>query len=206
MPKLTGLAALMFLCSSVWAQGEPGLLHLRVVQGEGAVYAMGGRATRGIVVQVADELGKPLAGVTVTFRLPERGPSGQFREGGLSAVVKTEADGRAEVWGMQWNNESGSFELRITAAKGEARAGTVCPLYLSDAPVLRSDNVAGGRVATPKVGHSKKKLWIALGLVAAASAAIAGMAGRSSGVAGVPPAGVVNPPKIGVPTITVTHP
>jgi hypothetical protein len=57
------------------------IIQLRVIEGEGAVYAPGSRATRGITVQVTDETGQPLEGVAVSFRLPEEGAGGTFASG-----------------------------------------------------------------------------------------------------------------------------
>jgi hypothetical protein len=186
----------------VWAQ-EPSLLQLRVVQGEGTVYAAGSRATRGVTVQVTDETGKPVEGATVSFRLPESGPTGEFSQGGKTEIVNTAGDGRAEVWGMQWSRDVGSFEMRVTAAKGAARGGVVCPLYLSDAVVLRTDATA----PMPEARRSRKKLWIVVGAVAAASVAVIGMAGGSS--VGPTAAGAITggvPTTIGAPTITIGRP
>jgi hypothetical protein len=69
-------------------------------------------------VQVTDETGKPVNGASVSFRLPEDGPTGEFRAGGRTEIVTTGADGKAEAWGMQWNTQTGSLDLRIIAAKG----------------------------------------------------------------------------------------
>ena len=117
------------------AQNDPAILLIHIVEGEGAVYAIGSRATRGVTVQVTDETGKPVDSAAVSFRLPDDGPTGEFSSGMRTEIVPTGADGRANVWGMQWNRVTGPLEVRITAAKGEARAGTVCGLYLSNALV-----------------------------------------------------------------------
>ncbi len=189
------------LCISLpcWAQ-DPTILQLRVVQGEGSVYAAGSRATRGVIIEVTDETGKPVEGAAVTFRLPDQGPTGQFNSGTRTEIVATTADGRAEVWGMQWGREAGAFDLRVTAAKGATRGGMLCVLYLSDAPVLKSSETAQQRTA----GGSKKKLWITLGLAAAASVAVIGMAGSKApaAIAG----GTVESVRIGTPTITIGRP
>jgi hypothetical protein len=172
-------------------------LQLRVVQGEGTVYAAGSRATRGVIVEVTDETGKPVEAAAVSFRLPEQGPSGEFSSGKRLEILSTGPDGRAEVWGMQWARETGAFELRITAAKGSARGGVVSGLYLSDALKV-------AETAPAKVGSSKKKLWITLALGAAAAGAVVGMAGSAPPAAIAP--GTVESVRIGVPTITIGRP
>jgi hypothetical protein len=171
---------------------QPGL-RIRILEGEGDTYALGSRATRGITVQVTAETGEPVSEAAVTFRLPDSGPGGTFASGGRTEVIVTGPDGRVTVWGMQWNRVPGPFEVRITAAKGEARAGTVCPLALIDAPQTGLE---------PSRGH--KKLWIALAGVGAAVAAVAAASSGSSPGAAPPPA--VNAPRIGAPTITIGRP
>jgi hypothetical protein len=175
-------------------------LQIRIVEGEGLAYGIGSRATRGITVQVTDETGKPVEGTTVSFKLPDEGPGGAFSSGAKTEIATTGSDGRANVWGMQWNRTRGMFEVRITAVKGQARAGTVCPLYLNDAPVSRverPESRVGGN-------SSHKLLWI--GLIAAAAAG-AGAAALSGGKQGSTPAPVNGgPPVFGTPTISVGHP
>lgn len=187
----------MVLCISLpsWAQ-DPAVLHLRVVQGEGTVYAAGSRATRGVVVEISDETGAPVEAAAVTFRLPELGPTGEFSSGKRTETMTTGSDGRAEVWGMQWGREVGAFELRITAAKGTARGGVVSGLYLSDA-------LKAADAAPAKVG-GKKKVWIALALTAAAAGAVIGMAGSAPPAAIAP--GTVESVRIGNPTILIGRP
>ena len=185
----------------VWtARGEdPAALQIRVVEGEGAIYQIGSRATRGLTVEVSDETGKPVEGATVSFRLPEDGAGGVFSTGAKTEIVTTHADGRAAVWGMQWNRSAGSFEVRITALKGQTRAGAVCGMYLS-APVP-------GKDAPPAKTHSSssghKWLWIALAVAGAAGAGVAtmGLAGKAS-----PAAAPATPLQIGSPTIGLGHP
>lgn len=200
MKRLRVALLILSLPLTIWAQGDPAVLQLRVVQGEGAVYASGSRATRGVVVQVTDETGRPVESATVSFRLPEQGPTGTFSSGQRTEIASTDANGRVEVWGMQWSRETGGFELRITAAKGQVRGSVVCPLYLSAAPVLSRD-----RDAAPQhsLTHKKTKLWIAVGLAAAAGFAAAGVAGKSAPAA---TAAASTAPQIGTPTIAIVRP
>jgi hypothetical protein len=158
------------------------------------------------VVQVTDETGKPVADAAVSFRLPDEGPTGEFGGGGKTEIVKTGADGRAEVWGMQWSKQSGQLEMRITASKGQTRGGVVCALYLSDAPVLKSANDREPAPVHKVKGHSRKKLWVGIALAAGASVAVAGVSGGKPSPTPSVPGAVVNPPTIGAPTIVVTRP
>jgi hypothetical protein len=179
-------------------EDNPALLQIRVIEGEGVAYPLGGRATRGVTVQVTDETGKPIENTSVSFRLPEEGPSGTFSNGSRLEIATTKADGRASAWGMQWNRTEGSFEIRITAVKGQARAGTVCAIYLSKA------TAETGSSSPVKLARSHKWLWITLAVAGGAGVAVAvgALAGKSS----TPVGPSVTPTTIGTPTIVIGHP
>ncbi|MGH9630117.1 MAG: hypothetical protein ACRD7E_17510 [Bryobacteraceae bacterium] len=179
------------------AGGEPTLLQIRVVEGEGAVHRAGRRAGQPLTVQVTDETGKPVAEAAVSFRLPEEGPTGVFPNGLKTDVVITGKDGRASAGGIRWNETPGSLEIRITASKGEIRAGTVTAQYI--AGTEEADQVPG---KTPGNGASRSK-WIVIGAIVAGAAAgglVWGLSG-GNGSGSAPP-----PPQIGNPTIIVGRP
>lgn len=173
------------------------ILQVKVVDGDRAVYAAGSRSTRGVAVLVTDESGTPVEGATVSFRLPDEGPTGVFSSGTRSEIATTRSDGRAGVWGMQWNRTPGSFEMRITISKGQARAGTVCVLFLSDSP-----ETAGMAHAGPH--RSRKWLWIALAVGGGAAAGVA--AAALGGKTAAPAAANIPGLQIGAPTIILGHP
>ena len=179
---------------------EPAVLQVRVIEGEGVVYPVGSRATRGITVQVTDETGRPVDGASVSFRLPAEGAGGAFATGAKTEIATTRADGRASVWGMQWNRTVGSFEIRVTAEKGQTRAGTVCSQSLTDALSPR-DASSTGHIGSG--GH--KWLWITLAVAGAAGAGVA-----ASGVIGksVPAAAATSTigVQIGAPSINLGRP
>lgn len=178
---------------------NPAILQIRVLEGEGVAYPLGGRATRGVTVQVTDETGKPIEAASVSFRLPDEGPSGAFSNGSRTEITTTKADGRASAWGMQWNRTEGSFEIRITAAKGQARAGTVCAVYLSKLTA----SAESGSSAPLKIARSHKWLWIGLAAAGAAGAVIAASALRGKSV---PVGPAATPTTIGIPTIVIGAP
>lgn len=177
------------------------IIQLKVVEGEGVVYRTGSRATRGLTVLVTDETGKPVENAAVSFRLPEQGASGLFSSGLRTEVVTTGADGRATVWGMQWNKSPGPVEIRVTAVKDQARAGIVSTQYLSDALAPK----AGGEGTFTASHKGHKWLWIAL--VAGAGAG-AGMAFGSHGSNSSGSAAASSVPSIiiGTPSVIVGHP
>jgi hypothetical protein len=148
-------------------------------------------------VVVTDETGRPVEGATVSFTLPAEGPGGVFSTGGRTEIAATRADGRAAVWGMQWNRTAGTFEIRITAVKGQARAGMVSSQSLSNAPEAREEGA--GKVRRAGGGH--KLLWISLVVAGAAAAGVAGVAARKPSAATA--ASSVTPLKIGTPTISL---
>jgi hypothetical protein len=180
---------------------DPAILQIHVTEGGGAVYSIGSRATRGVTVQVTDETGKPVEGASVSFRLPENGPAGTFASGLRTEVINTGPDGCAQVWGMQWNRTAGPFEMRITAASGETRAGAIVPLYLTEA-LLAAD--PQGDLKPGGGGGGNKKLWISLAIAGAAVVALAAASGGSN--TGAAAASTVSGPRIGLPTIVIGRP
>ena len=186
------------------AQSDPDILLIRIVEGEGAVYPIGSRATRGVTVQVTDETGKPVNNAAVVFRLPEDGPTGTFSSGTQMEAVTTTADGRANVWGMQWNRVTGPLEVHITAAKGQARAGTVCGLYLSASESRNAEARMAGKAGILSRWQSHKKIWIGVGIAAAAFVSVAAVSSR--GTPSVASAAGVNAPQIGTPSIIIGKP
>jgi len=138
--------------------------------------------------------------VSVSFRLPEEGPGGTFANASRSDIETTKADGKASVWGMQWNRTEGSFEIRITAVKGQARAGTVCAVYLSK---VTSTTAESGTTAPFKLARNHKWLWIAAGVAGAAGVVVAAAALRGKAT---PLGPTVTPTLIGNPSIVLGQP
>jgi hypothetical protein len=186
------------LALAVSADGSV-IVQLRVVEGEGATYRTGTRATRGVTVLVTDEAGLPLDMASVSFRLPDQGASGTFSSGLRTEVVTTGPDGRASVWGMQWNKTAGTIQIHITAVKEQARTGIVSTQYLSDALAAK----AGGEgVFTASHSGGHKWLWIAaIAGVAAGGAAFALLRSK-----GTPSPTATTGLSVGAPSITVGQP
>ena len=191
----------LLCCVLAWAipSNASVIIQLKVVEGEGMVYRTGARASRGLTVLVTDEAGKPVSNAAVSFRLPDSGPSGLFSTGLRTEIVNTGADGRASVWGMQWNKTAGPMEIRVTAVKDQARAGIISTQYLNDtaAPQAGSEGVF-------KASHKSKTRWLLIGALVGGAAA-AGMAfgqSHSATPAAVAPASL----SIGTPSIIVGHP
>ena len=184
------------------------ILQVRVVEGEGTVYPPGSRGARGLVVQVSDETGRPVAGAAVSFRLPDEGPSGLFANGLRSELAISDAQGRASVRGLQVNRVAGPFEIRITVAKDQIRAGTISRQYIADSRAATASTASSQQpVSTPPVVAPSKSRgkWIALTLilVGAAGGGVAYALSQNKSQASAP----VQPAlSIGAPVITIGKP
>jgi hypothetical protein len=176
------------------------IIQLKVVEGEGVTYRTGARAARGITVLVTDETDRPVENAAVSFRLPDQGPSGVFNSGRNTEVVTTSADGRATVWGMQWNKSAGPVEIRITAVKDDARAGIVATEYLNDTVVPQT-----GGEGIFKASHKGRGKWLLIGALAGGAAAAGIAFGHAQGAKTNPTAPSVGI-SIGSPSIIVGHP
>jgi hypothetical protein len=111
--------------------GEPAWLQIRVLAGEGAIHPARGRSTHPLVVQVIDEGNRPVQTAVVGFRLPEEGPGGSFVNGLKTELVTTDSEGKASLSGFQASELMGAFQIRVTAAKGKARAGIVISQHVA---------------------------------------------------------------------------
>jgi hypothetical protein len=109
------------------------ILRITVVSGEAAVHPPGTRVARPLTIEVRDEIGQPVQGAAVSFHFPEDGPGGLFANGLPTDLAVTDAAGRATVRGFQLNRTTGAIDIRITAAKDQARAGTLVKVFIGDA-------------------------------------------------------------------------
>ncbi len=175
------------------------IVQLQVVEGEGATYQPGTRATRGITVLVTDEAGKPVNMASVSFRLPDQGATGTFSSGLRTELVTTGPDGRASVWGMKWNNTTGPVQVRITAVKDQARAGIISTQYISEHAAL----TAGGQGEFKASHGGHKWIWFAVAAAAAGGAAFALLRSRSSSNSTTTADSGIS---IGAPTVIVSQP
>jgi hypothetical protein len=198
--KSTARSALCCALAFVVSANASVIVQLRVVEGEGTTYRTGSRATRGVTVLVTDEAGLPLDMASVSFRLPDQGASGTFNSGLRTEVVTTGPDGRASVWGMQWNKTPGTVQIRITAVKAQARTGIVSTQYLSDSVAPK----AGGDGVFTASHNGHKWLWI--GMLAAGVAAGGAYALLRSQGSSAPSTTSTTGVTIGAPSVVVGQP
>ena len=198
-PVVRAILACTLACFLVPSPGgAQNLLHIRVVEGEGAVLRAGGKSPRGIAVEITDETGRPVDAVPVSFRMPEEGPGAAFNQGMRTDIRTTTPDGRASVHDFVANRMAGPFQVRVTAVKNGVRAGTIVSQYVSAQPLAK----------TARAGPSKRK-WIAV-LALAGGAAAGGVVARSGSRGSKPAAPATGapgaPPRIGAPTFSIGGP
>ena len=104
---------------------QNGALHIAVVSGEDTTHAAGAHVVKPITIEVTDAAGQPVEGARTSFQLPEEGPSGVLSSGLRTDLAVTDSHGRATLRGIQLNNTPGPFNIRVTVAKEQARAGIV---------------------------------------------------------------------------------
>jgi hypothetical protein len=144
-----------------------------VLEGEGAINNIHQVVNRAISVEVDDTNHNPLSGVSVTFFLPNDGPSGLFPNGSRVLTVFTDEKGVATSRSVRFSNQVGIMPVRVVASLfSQTSAITVNQTNVASAASVRSSYVpasGGSQMATR--GHSHKTLFIVLGVVAAGGAA-----------------------------------
>jgi hypothetical protein len=174
------------------AMAQFATLEIKIIDGDSALHRAGTRDPRPLTVQVSDENGRPVEGAAVSFRLPEEGPGGLFANGLRTGLGIGDANGRASIRNLQANSSPGAFQIRITAAKDQARAGTLSRQFID---------------GTARVKPKSGKKWIVVGLVAAGVAGGLGAAVAGGSAAAHPAPAPASPPvSIGSPTISVGRP
>ncbi len=169
------------------------MLEAHIVSGDGQVIREGERIQRPLVVEVTDETGALVDRAIVSFRLPEDGVSGTFRNG-LKTEILTTDGGHVSLRSLQAGGFAGQFQVRVTVAKGEARAGTLSTQFI--APDSRKHPVHS------LIG-SHPHLWEAAGVLLLAAAADYAKNRTSAGASGT---NATLPPTFGIPTGVVGRP
>lgn len=115
----------LILCSLATFAGAGQSLRIQVIEGEGAVNNIRLSRAKEPVVQVLDAAGKPVAGATVHFTLPQSGAGGVFAQGSKTTTATTDENGIAMARGLQPNRVAGAFEIRVTASHRGQTASAV---------------------------------------------------------------------------------
>lgn len=181
------------------SSGNPLILQIRVIEGDNSAYTAGTRAVRGITVELTDEAGKPVPNAAISFRLPEQGPTGTFSNGTQTEVTSTSPSGRATVWGMKWNRIPGPFAIRITAAKGETRAGAIVQQQLLEPSSPEAAALVARQDPMSKYKIRRNRKWVWLTAIAGAAAGGGLMLGARQG-------GGSSTASAAAPTLTIGRP
>src|SRR4051812_21214518 len=147
-------------------------LNIVVVTGEGAMNSIRRPTPQDLAVRVEDEQGRPVAGASVTFHLPDTGPSATFGSDRTVEMVTTDEQGLARITGLRPNNVQGEFRIKLTASYQGKTASAL---------IIETNVMALGS-SSEQEGASHTRLYIVLGAAAAAGLGIAvGMAGGHKG-------------------------
>lgn len=147
------LAGALVFALSGFAIAQVATLQIKIMEGDAVIHAPGSRSTQPLAVRITDEDGQAVSGATVSFRLPDEGPGGLFANGLRTEIAISDANGRATARRMQLNQTPGDFQIRITAAKEQARAGTLLPQSIQGRRELRA------RRCYAKPNPARNGLW-----------------------------------------------
>jgi hypothetical protein len=168
---------------------EPTKLNISILEGEGSINNIRQRVAREAMVQVDDENHKPVAGVAVTFFLPEHGASGAFSNGSRSLTVVTDDTGHAVARGMVPNKVAGDVQIRVVARFKSLGAETI----------IHQQNVAAAAAAVAAGGAISAKVLAII--IAVAAAGVAGGAVAATRGGGTSPTTIT----AGTPTVGAPH-
>ena len=146
-----------------------------------------------LVVQVRDQSDQPVEGVDVVFRFPLEGPGATFPGHKNSQTVRTNADGQAAATGWMANGKVGTFQIQVTASRGNEQGVTSISM-------LNVTRIAGEARAARKKWWSTRlgKIAIIAGAAGIATAVILATRGSGSNAPAVV-TGLPGSPSIGGP-------
>jgi hypothetical protein len=172
LPKQCGKAfrLAIALCSCLMAdvalanaQAAPSL-KIVVIQGEGARNNIALGATQQLIVQVRDENDKPVAGASVTFYSPERGPGGSFFGAYNKLTLSANEQGNAAATSFQPNLLEGAFQIRVIASlENRMGEGVINQTNFLQTNVLPTEAGSPGLIArlrSVKVSPRTKKIAV----------------------------------------------
>jgi hypothetical protein len=195
--RLLVLYSLLSLPFAAQQPAAPARLRVVVLEGEGAINNIAEHRAKEPVVQVLNDNSMPVRGASVTFLLPETGPSGEFGGGVRVLTAFTDEKGLAVGRGLTPNQSAGPFQMRAVASYEGLTASAVI-------------NQTNAPPATASAGGISKKFWLTAvaGGAVAAGVALAtrghgGSAQTSPAVGPTPQLGIVISP--GAPTFQPPH-
>lgn len=168
--KLNQLILFYAVVSPVFAAQEtsqPAGLRIVVLEGEGAINNISEHRAKEPIVEVLNSNNAPVKGASVTFLLPENGPSGEFGGGVRVLTAFTDEKGQAIGRGLVPNQNAGPFQIRAVGSFEGLTANTVIN-QTNAAP----SNASGGGIS--------KKFWL-IAIIGGAAATGAALAARGHG-------------------------
>ncbi len=188
--RLASTLVLFILMTALTAAAQD--LKIVTLQGEGAVNDIKSKTVTEPVVEVRDSRELPVADAEVVFQLPAMGPGGMFPDRGRVLTTRTNGQGQAAATGLLPNNETGRFNIKVTAGSSGRTASAI----------IAQSNSRDLGASVRSANRSKSRKWKILAVVG--GAAVAGgvyAATRGGSSAPTPPAVV---PAISVTTGPVT--
>lgn len=173
---------------------------ITILDGEGSINNIREEVNRPITVRVEDPNRNPISGASVSFFLPDDGPSGMFLNGSRVLTSFTDASGIATSRGIRFNNIVGSMKIKVTASVfSDASSVYVTQTNVSSGAATRTRFQPGTGLAKIEQGHPfPVKKTIVWGIVLGGAAAAAYILLNRS----TPPSASVS---AGAPTITAPH-
>lgn len=191
-PRILSTAVVLLLIAGTTGAQTPGI-KITVLEGQGAINNIQQHRAKEPVVQVTEDQ-KPVQGASVTFTLPDDGPSGFFGNGARMMTIQTDEKGQAVGRGLRPNQTGGRLQIRVSASfHGQAASAVISQINAEPA------GASSG-------GNGKKFLILALIGGAAAGGIAAAMGGKSSATqspASSSPPGTILAP--GTPVIQPPH-
>jgi hypothetical protein len=129
---------------------DAGSLTLTVISGDGAINDIHRYVPTPTIIEVRNEIDQPVSGATVSFSLPESGPSGQFIDGNRTWIGSTDTRGRVVLSGFIPNRLQGSFQIAVSATSpgrsGSVRIRETNGDFVSPSPAPRGKSGSATRV------------------------------------------------------------
>ena len=121
--RLASALVLFILMTALTAAAQD--LKIVTLQGEGAVNDIKSKTVTEPVVEVRDSRELPVADAEVVFQLPAMGPGGIFPDRSRVLVTRTNGQGQAAAAGLLPNNETGRFNIKVTAGSSGRTASAI---------------------------------------------------------------------------------
>ncbi len=183
--RLASTLVLFTLMTALTAAAQD--LKIVTLQGEGAVNDIKSKTVTEPVVEVRDSRELPVADAEVVFQLPAMGPGGMFPDRGRVLTTRTNGQGQAAATGLLPNNETGRFNIKVTAGSSGRTASAI----------IAQSNSRDLGASVRSANRSKSRKWKILAVVGGAAVA-GGVYAATRGGSSAP-----TPPPV-VPAISVT--